>query len=243
MPRGENAELTAAVPSRCHWRTPAPGVRMASRPRRAHPPGNTHADAILRVGRARYGKLLKERLFPIGSLYGRATIEFDAARIAAASGLSPESLIARKKDGRTSSLELEDHLENNVDGCTRAPHESDPWDIADPQGRLWELRCLTDNGLSFPPSKSKGVGRRFDPKEFSKRLKSLTGGFIVCDIRDYPRVDIFAFPSSEILELHRNGTLGGNAGTRSPRKARSLIEGIVKARKRDPRRRVAATTI
>lgn len=66
--------------------------------------------------------------------------------------------------------------------------------------RAIELKCNTANGIKFIQSKNIGVGREFDEADNLNWIKR-TDAFLVCDISEFPIVNLKLVDSVEIIGI------------------------------------------
>ena len=123
-------------------------------------------------------------------------------------------------DGRRISFLIERRLYLEHEGWMLAPSEGAHYDLLDPQRKKWEVRSLT-KGVYFNPSKDVGSGRSFKEASFLTKLKLLEG-FIIADILEFPKVQIYKISSNKILSLYQSGLLGKRAQV-SRKKFMSII--------------------
>lgn len=95
-------------------------------------------------------------------------------------------------DGRRASFLME-HICRKKSG-TRwelAESEGDPYDLVDPKGGKWEVRCITEStGVNFAPSNNTGKGRKYVKEDFMRKLKELSGYFLA-DVTSFPQVKFY----------------------------------------------------
>jgi hypothetical protein len=84
-----------------------------------------------------------------------------------------------------------DLYQNAGDGAT--PHK--PF--------LWETKVWTKHGCDLAPSGMKGKNRKYNEDEFNANANTLTGGFIVVDIRNFPIMRVFGITAEKHAELGR----------------------------------------
>lgn len=113
-------------------------------------------------------------------------------------------------DGRRVSFIIERRLKWDNEGWSLAPSEGAGFDLLDPQGGMWEVRSITDQGVYFNPSNQVGAGRIFNEDGFQAKLSRIQG-FILSDIVGFPIVDIFVVPVENVLRWHNGRMLGANA--------------------------------
>ena len=140
----------------------------------------------------------------------RFEIRFDRAALASALGVSEQDIQEYLTDGRRASFIIERRLKWDNPEWQLAPSEGAGFDLIDPNGGRWEVRCITKQGVYFNPSNQVGSGRVFDEAEFLNKLRSVAG-FILADITKFPVVPVFKFSVDYVFDWHRRRLLGANA--------------------------------
>ena len=113
-------------------------------------------------------------------------------------------------DGRRVSFLIERRLKWDHPGWELAKSEGAGYDLKDPNKDLWEVRSITRNGVYFTPSNQVGSGRIFNENDFKKKLSNIKG-FILTDIEQFPRMEVFVVSVENVIRWYSNGLLGKNA--------------------------------
>lgn len=140
----------------------------------------------------------------------RFEIRFDRAAIASAFGVSEQDIQEYMTDGRRASFIIERRLKWDNPDWKLAPSEGAGFDLIDPNGHRWEVRCITSQGVYFNPSNQVGSGRVFNEREFLNKLYGIAG-FILADITKFPVVPVFKFSVDYVFEWYQQKLLGANA--------------------------------
>lgn len=121
-------------------------------------------------------------------------------------GSSSESvLIDAFSDGRLCSVMMEHALPEYFSNLVRCNSNGARFDLKMVTGCPWmfrtiELKCNTSNGIKFIQSKNLGVGREIDEDDNLKWIK-ITDAFLVCDISEFPIVNLKLVDSVEIIGI------------------------------------------
>lgn len=120
-------------------------------------------------------------------------------------------------DGRRISFLIERRLAREVvvGGCL-ASSEGAGFDLLDGQGRKWEVRSISANGIYFCPSYMVGSGRSFAEQGFLQKLAEIEG-YIVSDIEAFPDVPFWLLPKTVVEAWYRAGKLGAGTKISRPR--------------------------
>ena len=158
-----------------------------------------------------------------GSRYGdpdgyRGTLRWDLGRLADVLRLSEDETRDYFRDGRRSGFLVEKGILRDNPGLEAAP-ENMIYDVQNGDER-WEVRTITDNGISFIPAVNRGGGRKFDETKFEQKLQDVAG-FIVCDVSTFPDVAYWSIPSRVIARWHHKNIM--NSGGFSYKKGIRLI--------------------
>ena len=140
----------------------------------------------------------------------RFTIQFDAAKLAEAFGVTIADIHEYLTDGRRASFIIERRLKWANPGWELAPSEGAGYDLKAPDGGLWEVRSITGGGVYFNPSAQVGSGRRFEEAGFLTKLDGVEG-FILSDITLFPTVQVFKVPVDYVKRWYKQGELQANA--------------------------------
>lgn len=147
------------------------------------------------------------------------TISFDPDAIAKSLGVTYEQVFRLFSDARSVSKIVEMRVTRRT-GYTLAPSSNATWD-AHYKGALWEVRCISRNGVYFCPASCVGADRKFDAKKFEARLWR-PGGFLLADLSTFPHVEVHALDNLVVLDWWKRGLLGKNAKI-SQKKALGLL--------------------
>ncbi len=115
--------------------------------------------------------------------------------------LQKEEVIKIFKDGRYASPFLERQLPLWFDGLTHITGNK-PYDLVDEQGRKYDAKNFTSNGLKFMPSGQIGTGRKYDPDKCRKKIEENKMTYIACDITEFPKVRVRFLDGSELLKKY-----------------------------------------
>lgn len=140
-------------------------------------------------------------------------MQFDVEFIAEGIGLTVAQVNSWFRDGRHASRIIELNLAKEL-SLTTPDNINDKFDLLDANGGKWEVRCLTDRGCSFAPSKMTGAGRKFDLNGLVEKLRAVKG-FMVADIEGFPVVPYWVIPVHIIEAWCYGGDL--KAGARGSR--------------------------
>ena len=124
-------------------------------------------------------------------------LEWDPVEVSSALRLGVDDVLAYFRDGRRVSFILERRIAYEVIQGSLAPSEGAGFDIVDPDGRKWEVRCITRRGINFSPSHMIGSGRSFKAHGFLEKLDDVAG-YILCDIEEFPKIPYWQIPSSVV---------------------------------------------
>lgn len=106
-------------------------------------------------------------------------------------------------DGRVAGVLNELLCVELFNNLSHAPTSSDVFDLIDRDGKKYEARTVTKNGVKLIPSSMWGAGRSVDKKAYRKRLKQLHG-FVFTDVRNSPQFTI-TFISTDKLPTDAKG--------------------------------------
>ena len=151
------------------------------------------------------------------------SISWNIAKLSTAMQISTDDVMAYFTDGRRASFMMERHLAKLYDGAL-AVSEGQLFDFEDAEGRKWEVRSITKQGVYFNPSVQVGAGRAFEEVAFRKKVGEIHG-FILCDITRFPTVPVFEISSATAVDWFEAGQLGKNAKA-SLKKIVSLISDL-----------------
>lgn len=124
-------------------------------------------------------------------------------------------------DGRRGGFLLEGKVCRQIGG-TPAPSQRSPYDVTDPEGRRWEVRALTENGIRFTPSNQTGSGREYNESAFLDKLAGISG-FYIANLTLFPDVPFYLVSSDQVRAWHRAGKLSNGHMLYS--QARALFAG------------------
>jgi hypothetical protein len=146
----------------------------------------------------------------------RFTIPLDISGIADAFCVTLADAREYLSDGRRASFIIERRLVWMHPDWKLAPSESESYDLRAPNGRLWEVRCVTRNGVYFNPAGQVGKDRHFEEGGFLGKL-DLVAGFILADVAileeatGKAEVPVFRFGSRLVRQWYLDGKLGKRA--------------------------------
>ena len=101
------------------------------------------------------------------------------------------------QDGRVASFFLEEQLQHWFPELTRIEGNKDH-DHLDRQGRKYDAKNFTKNGLKFMPSNQLGEGRKFIAEIAHAKAAKLR--YICCDIVDFPQVRVRFVEGTDMVE-------------------------------------------
>lgn len=110
-------------------------------------------------------------------------------------------------DGRRISFIIERRIAHEVIRGKLAPSEGAGYDVIDPEGKKWEVRSISANGIYFCPSYMVGSGRKFDETGFLVKLADVAG-YILSDIESFPDVPFWIVPKGVVEAWWRERRLG-----------------------------------
>ena len=111
--------------------------------------------------------------------------------------IPPDRILDFYKDGRVASFFLEEQLPHWFAGLTRIEGNKDH-DHIDAQGREYDAKNFTRNGLKFMPSNQMGAGRRFNESMAHEKASKLI--YICCDIVDFPHVRVKFVKGEDLIK-------------------------------------------
>lgn len=139
-------------------------------------------------------------------------LKFDPEFIGEGLGLTSEQVKDWFHDGRNVSKVMEMNLANKL-GFKLAATDDDH-DLVDPDGKYWEVRCLTERGANFAPSNMTGAGRKFNMEGLIAKLQ-LVKGYVVADIQLFPDVPYWVLPVHVVEGWCYGGLLKRATGNRA----------------------------
>ena len=137
-------------------------------------------------------------------------INWDKKLISKAFKITKKDVHEYFTDGRRVSFLIERRLKWDHPGWELAKSEGAGYDLKDPNKDLWEVRSITRSGVYFTPSNQVGSGRKFNENDFNKKLLNIKG-FILTDIEQFPRMEVFVVSVENVIRWYSNGLLGKNA--------------------------------
>jgi hypothetical protein len=158
----------------------------------------------------------------VKEIYHIGTLRWNERDLASALKLNLAEIKPYFKDGRRISFLLERSLVKKLMPGKLANSERDPYDIELVNGEKWEVRCMTERGVKFGPSKNIGGSRKFSERDFLLKLKSISG-YAICDVTSFPSVQVYKIPSIEIHKLYKAGYLGSSASLSSAKKVKKIV--------------------
>ena len=121
--------------------------------------------------------------------------------------LSTGSLIEIFKDGRVASHLLERQLVHwfpelkHIKGCKDHDHVN-----RNDEDILYDAKNFTTSGgCKFLPSSMIGTGRKFDEERFLYKTQKMN--YIICDIVDFPKINVIFKRGSELADQYTNGKI------------------------------------
>jgi hypothetical protein len=150
-----------------------------------------------------------------------SSFEWDVKKLSDAMKITAEDVVNYFTDGRRVSFVLERRLAYEIVHGKLAPSEGAGYDLLDRNGKLWEVRSITNGGLYFTPSNQVGKGRTFQLEGFLDKLNEIEG-YILCDIVAFPKIPFWAIPKDTVKKWWDAGLLGKNASI-SHKRALELI--------------------
>ena len=135
------------------------------------------------------------------------TLSWDIKEISSALKISENDVKNYFTDGRRVSFILERRIAREILNGRLASNEGKDYDVLDSQGRKWEVRSISKNGIYFCPSYMVGSGRQFNEDGFLKKLDEIDG-YIIADIESFPNIPFWIIISSEVKVWWRNGKIG-----------------------------------
>jgi hypothetical protein len=97
------------------------------------------------------------------------------------------------------------------------------YDVIDAAGHTWEVRAVTQSGISFCPSGNTGKDRRFNREAFLRKLDQLIG-YACCVLHFFPIVLYWLVPAASVRRWYEHGRLGNNAKVSDDRFFTLLLE-------------------
>lgn len=133
-------------------------------------------------------------------------LDWNLEKLSEALKISKENVIEYFTDGRRVSFILERRLaKEKLDG-TIAKSEGASYDIIAKNGCKWEVRSISKD-VYFCPSYMVGSQRSFEEQGFLQKLKNIEG-FILSDIKKFPKIPYWIIKSSTVLKWYDSGKLG-----------------------------------
>lgn len=139
----------------------------------------------------------------------RFQMVWDEIKLSDALGVNVNDVREYLTDGRRVSFIIERRLVWENSGWKLAQSEGAGYDLIDPDGAMWEVRSITNNGVYFNPSNQVGSGRYFDEDGFFSKLKNIKG-FILTDVVTFPSIDVFVVPVENVIRWYKENILGKN---------------------------------
>lgn len=84
--------------------------------------------------------------------------DWDFKELAPALKINESDVRPNFTDGRRASFILERRIAIEFINGKVAESEGAPYDVIDSEGKKWEVRCITKDGVKFPPSSMIGKG-------------------------------------------------------------------------------------
>lgn len=136
-------------------------------------------------------------------------LTWDIEEVAKALKISKGDVQEYFTDGRRVSFILERRIAREIIKGKLAPSEGAGFDLLDSQGRKWEVRSISKDGIYFCPSYMVGSGRRFNEEGFLKKLSEIEV-YIVSDIESFPRIPFWIVTAKQVQLWWESGELGKN---------------------------------
>jgi|ETNvirnome_2_300_1030623.scaffolds.fasta_scaffold03114_3 hypothetical protein len=121
--------------------------------------------------------------------------------------LTTEALVEIFKDGRVASHLLEPQLVTwfpelkHIKGCKDHDHVN-----RDDENIKYDAKNFTTaSGCKFMPSGMIGTGRKFDEKQFLFKTENMN--YIICDIVDFPKVNVVFKKGQDLSIQYPNGCI------------------------------------
>lgn len=105
------------------------------------------------------------------------------------------------QDGRFASPFLEIQLTKWFPELIHVPGNK-PYDHIGKNGKLYDAKNFTKNGLKFKPSNMLGQGRTFIAEIAHEKASNLI--YICCDIVEFPKIRVKFVEGSELVEQYPN---------------------------------------
>ncbi len=134
-------------------------------------------------------------------------LRWDVKQLSKAMKIKPKDVKEYFTDGRRVSFILERRLAYEVIHGRLALSEGADYDLIDKEGKKYEVRSITDNGIYFCPSYMIGSGRSFNEKGFLKKLKDIEG-YIIADVYGFPNILFWVIPNYTVKKWWDEGLLG-----------------------------------
>jgi len=134
------------------------------------------------------------------------TYTFDLSGTFSFGNLSTDMLIDIYKDGRVASHLLERQLVfwfpelRHIKGCEDHDHVNRL-----DENIQYDAKNFTAGGCKFLPSSMIGTGRTFDEERFIYKTQKMN--YIICDIVDFPKINVVFKKGSELSEKYPNGCI------------------------------------
>ncbi len=148
------------------------------------------------------------------------SVTFDADFLAQGWRLDRQEILETHRDGREAGLIIKHLIRHALQG-EPAPKQS-RFSGTCCQGRTWQVRVMTRNGLSFAPSHMKGKGRAFEASGFIEHINSVDR-FMVVDVAGFPEVHFWILIPANIEELWKKGLIDQD-GKADHSRARSFLQ-------------------
>ena len=133
---------------------------------------------------------------------------FDLSGTFSFGNLSADMLIEIYKDGRVASHLLERQLVSwfpelrHIKGCEDHDHVN----RLDENIQYDAKNFTTSGGCKFLPSSMIGTGRKFNEERFLYKTQKMN--YIICDIVDFPKINVIFKRGSDLSEQYPNGCIG-----------------------------------
>lgn len=133
-------------------------------------------------------------------------LDWELGKLSVALKISEEDVVEYFTDGRRVSFILERRLAKEKLNGVIAKSEGASYDIIAKNGGKWEVRSISKD-VYFCPSYMVGSGRIFEEDGFLEKLKNIEG-YILSDIKKFPKIPYWIIKSSIVLKWYNSGKLG-----------------------------------
>ncbi len=139
--------------------------------------------------------------------YKTGILNWDIDKIANSLKISKEDVQQYFTDGRRVSFLLERRLAKEILKGKLADSEGKDYDVIDNDGKKYEVRSISKDGIYFCPSYMVGSSRSFNEIGFIKKAENIEG-YILCDITLFPNIKFYIVSAKEVIDWYKKGLLG-----------------------------------